>query len=219
MRAVTAITVALTLALMAALGLAVAGPAQAGSSKDTAEGACAAALKQEFGAARVSYRRFRKGNERTMVEATLEMTDGSTRRILCEVRGETVSRVRFDGAGGWTEQRPPNAGYIETEEEKAARAAAEKAEADAAEAAAAEAAEREKAVEAARGVRKRVGGAAPEPKAPEAAAPEPAPPAPPGPEAGAADAGDAAEAGAAEDGKDGEAPARAGPRFLKPPDG
>lgn len=116
-------------------GIALGGPAQAGSSAATARNACGSALKEEFGAAKVTYQRMRNQNGVTLVVGRLEMTDGSTRRIMCRVRGQSVSDVRFDGGGSWSSTRPANAGYIESEEEKAAR---EKAEAEAKAAAQAE---------------------------------------------------------------------------------
>lgn len=86
----------------------------------TMEGAfkmCEAALKEEFGEAKVEFKLFRRNDGRHMAFGELEMTDGTTQTIRCSVRKQRVLGVNFrsdgQGSNAWTKQRPPNAGFIE----------------------------------------------------------------------------------------------------------
>lgn len=139
------------IAFAAAALMLLTAPAHAGP-KDKAIELCKDSMKEEFGAAEIEFERFRRGEDRDYATGTVQMTDGSTRRIQCRVRKGRVLDVRFrtPNASGqlWTFDRPPEAGFIEPEKDEPKEETAKD------ESAAAEAEKPEEN----RPVRKRVGG-------------------------------------------------------------
>lgn len=84
---------------------------------------CTDSIKKEFGEAKVEFNSFRRSDDREWAFGELEMSDGTMRKIRCQVKNLRKLDVKFRGDGGggagsspWTNERPENAGFIKREE-------------------------------------------------------------------------------------------------------